>query len=186
MATLGAHLVLFGGTSIDSYGSPGPASQDTYVFDGTEWTEVAVTTGPPARIDTSMVNLGNRVVLFGGTAMDGGGPEFSDTWTFVGTTWTPVPVSNAPSPRWGPAMATLGDRVILFGGASSLQETTFDDTWTFDGTTWTQLSVSSAPPSRAWGSMATLGDRVVLFGVTTTRKRFWPTPGRSIDRRGRQ
>ncbi len=74
MATLGAsptgRVVLFGGlVQMGSLGEVGE-DNDTWVFDGSAWTEVAVA-GPTPRDSAMMASLGNAIVLFGGTIYGG-------------------------------------------------------------------------------------------------------------------
>ncbi|MCL2447898.1 MAG: hypothetical protein FWD17_03010, partial [Polyangiaceae bacterium] len=73
MATLGNEVVLFGGEvaekPIEGLGDDFFAARifgDTWTFDGTSWTEVTGSNGPPARADGMMATLGNEVVVFGG------------------------------------------------------------------------------------------------------------------------
>ncbi|MGD0834598.1 MAG: kelch repeat-containing protein, partial [Candidatus Dormibacteria bacterium] len=163
-------VVLFGGN-----GAGGGALGDTWLFDGTTWTQVHPSVSPSARAWTSMATLrggpdAGDVVLFGG--YDGTG-FLDDTWIFNGTAWSEVTSPTSPSARNLVSMATLtsgqdaGD-VVLFGGTEG-NSTYFDDTWIFNGTKWTELSPATSPPGRNSAPMATLtsgshtGD-VVLFG----------------------
>lgn len=50
MATLGNEVVLFGGNG-------GYSLTDTWTFDGTSWTQVSISSPPPARIAPSMATL---------------------------------------------------------------------------------------------------------------------------------
>jgi len=149
-------VVLFGGM----VGNPGDTSDDTWLFDGTTWSQVMTATSPPARMNASMATLGGRVVLFGGQAGIGG--AFGDTWTFDGTNWSAVTVPGPPARAFA-SMATLGNEVVLFGGAD-VTGTAIGDTWTFDGTTWSRASVTGGPPSRYNAPGATLGGAFYIFG----------------------
>jgi hypothetical protein len=153
-------VVIFGGsTDIEQN-----AFDDTWVFDGTRWTQADVV-GPSGRSAPWMASLNGKVALFGGTESqdpEGGFPLLSDTWTFDGSTWTRV-TGPGPSARTGAGSASLGGKAILFGG-SDASGTNFNDTWTFDGTTWTLVPTSTAPSARNDPAMATLGDKVILFG----------------------
>ena len=167
MATLGDGVVLFGGVGSQFASDAGSQLlNDTWTFDGTNWTEVPVSNPPPARWQAAMATLGNEVVLFGGMS----DVALSDTWTFDGTSWTEVSVSHSPAARYAAAMATLGNEVVLFGGNEVLvfgglsDSVAQNDTWKFNGTSWTQVSVSSSPSARSEAAMATLGSEVVLFG----------------------
>ncbi len=168
MATLGKHVVLFGGTT---YGGD-DAYDDTWTFDGTSWTQVTGA-GPPGRYSAGLTTVGGEVVLFGGIASPLGSlvpAFFNDTWTFDGTTWTQVASDSgsSPHPRYAPAMSALGTRALLFGGTydMSFQLVFVDDLWTFDGSSWGMsiFDASAGPPVRQYPSVATLGGSVVLFG----------------------
>jgi hypothetical protein len=155
-------MVLFGGD-----GSTGVALSDTWIFNGTTWTQLSSATSPPARYQPSMAYdpaTGN-VVLFGGGGSGGSG-YLGDTWIFNGTTWTQLSPATSPSARYGASMAydPATGSMVLFGGHAA--SGFLSDTWTFNGTTWTQLSPATSPPALAGASMAydpATGD-MVLFG----------------------
>ena len=153
-------VVLFGGTDNTS----GNRLNDTWVWDGSTWTEVA-TTGPTGRNAAVMVfdTAQNNVVLFGG--IDTSGTYQQDTWTWNGSSWTQVS-STGPSPRADYSMVYDAARaqVLLFGGSGNSGY--LNDTWAWNGSSWTQLSPSTSPSPReaqAMGYNAALG-QTVLFG----------------------
>lgn len=84
-------VVLFGGndnaSSLSSLG-------DTWLWNGTVWTQVAGS-GPPPRFGAVMTyNPARRaVILFGGENSQG---ALSDTWTWDGVNWTQQSPSSAP------------------------------------------------------------------------------------------
>jgi hypothetical protein len=160
MATLGSRLVLFGGCDNCFAARLG----DTWVFDGTTWTN-PTNTGPSMREGHGMATQGSNVVLFGGAPYIGA-TDLADTWVFDGTTWTQKIVSQHPSARDSHAMAAFGSKVLLFGGevASGQSFTPLAETWIWDGSTWTQYTGTPQPSARFYSSMATFGNEVVLFG----------------------
>jgi N-acetylneuraminic acid mutarotase len=134
---------------------------DTWLWDGTGWSQRAVA-GPPARQYHAMAALGGKVVLFGG--FDGTN-RFSDTWEWDGASWTKRAVTG-PESRRRMAMATLGSKIVLFGGSSldgdgGVVDPT--DTWQWDGSAWSVVS-PAAPGGRVGHRMATLGAQTLLFG----------------------
>jgi N-acetylneuraminic acid mutarotase len=147
----------------------GSASQylsDTWVWDGSSWTQSSVS-GPSPRYRHSMAGLGGKVVLFGGVWTSpnvGSKPQYpSETWLWDGAAWNQAGATG-PGGREGSAMATLGDKVVLFGGTNVLDSNSFGgDTWLWDGASWTQANVGG-PPGRDLHAMATLDDKIVLFG----------------------
>jgi hypothetical protein len=157
MSSVAGKAVLFGG--FDSKNQP---QGDTWMFDGTYWSQPTNAAGPPPRWGHAMAALDGRIVLFGGE----GATHFSDTWTFDGTSWTQLQAAG-PSARVNHAMATLPQgHVILFGGRDLVAGKDLDDTWIFDGTGWTQPSGVRSPGIRSSHAMASLGAKVVLFGGT--------------------
>lgn len=147
-------IVLFGGY----------ATTDTWTFDGSNWTQISVSTPPPERLNATMATSGNEVVLFGGSGSTGS--VLNDTWTFDGTSWTQLSFSTlSPAARSGAAMATLGNELVLSGGFVS-SDLGLLDTWTFDGSGWTHV-LTNAEPELSGATMATLGNELVLFGGVT-------------------
>ena len=148
-------VVLFGGASGSNLFA------DTWIWDGTEWTQVA-DTGPAARSGHSLAydSARNRVVLFGGRT--GTNPVVGDTWEWDGTEWTQVQ-DVGPSARRAHAMAfdPTASRVVLFGGAGANNEG-LDDTWLWNETDWTQAA-DTGPDPRA-GSAMVAATTIVLFG----------------------
>ncbi len=160
MAGFGGDVILFGGAQTVE-GQTGTVLSDTWRFDGSAWTELAVATSPSARASAGMASRGSELVLFGGNPAAPSTTPLGDTWTFDGTTWTQHDVIGPPAREW-PMMAPLGSAVVLFGG-QDFSENDFGDTWSWNGSTWTQLSVSG-PVARSSSVMASLGGKIVLFG----------------------
>jgi len=146
---------------------------DTWMWDGSTWTELNVA-GPSVRSDQSMIGLGtNDVLLFGG---DGLGPYLGDTWAWNGASWLEL-TASAPSAREGAATAVLNGKIILYGG-SGTSGGFLSDTWQWDGTTWTELATSGPTPGGRYGhSMATLGNVIVLFGNVAGPTDTWTFDG---------
>jgi hypothetical protein len=159
-------LVLFGGNSRNGAGD----LNDTWLFNGTTWTEVFPAHVPPARRwDTQGMAYhapSGKVVLFGGVNADGS-IFFGDTWTWDGTDWTQQAPAHSPSGRRAPLVydAATGT-VVLFGGEGGYGGPLYGDTWTWNGTDWRQRFPFSSPPARSMASMAYSASlrRLVLFG----------------------
>jgi hypothetical protein len=170
MARQGSTIVLFGG--FDNTNGSSPYLFDTWVFDGTSWTEPStVSIAPSQRAGHAMATLPNgNAILFGGF---NGNVPLGDTWVFDGTTWTETntgTTGSVPQARYDCAMASLADKVVLFGGTTSTSASSAaGDTWTTtDGVTWTSVTTPTAPAGRYALAMATLGtSKVVLFGGST-------------------
>jgi uncharacterized protein (TIGR03437 family) len=176
MAYDSAHsqVVLFGGDdgNLDSF--HGGAFNDTWVWDGANWTEQAPQHSPPARYAFAMVydSAHSQVVLFAGELSNG---PLDDTWVWDGSDWTQQSPQTSPPERYDHALAydSAHGQVVLFGGISGniTQSGVFEgaasnDTWVWDGSTWTQQTPQTSPPARFNHAMAydsTL-DQVVVFG----------------------
>ena len=134
---IASRVVLFGGGGANEAGL-----NDTWLWDGTDWTQAA-DTGPDPRAGSAMV-AATTIVLFGGVnSID---PDLSqanriiygDSWRWDGKVWTKVQ-DIGPTPRWGHGMAFQSDtgQIVLFGGSSvfgpaedgSLQAGVMRDTW---------------------------------------------------------
>jgi hypothetical protein len=166
--------ILFGGL-VDTYGQPGTRQEgdanDTWSWDGTDWTQLNPVTSPPARYYAAAAFDAARgqVVVFGGFSLASG--ILNDTWTWDGRNWTQQHPTNSPPARFTAGMAydAATQQVVLFGGTVSNQQY-FSDTWTWDGSGWTQQQPNNVPPARAYTSMAydPTSSSVILFGGCTT------------------
>ena len=110
------NVVLFGGVT----GTPqNPNVQDdTWTWDGTDWTEQHPTDSPPGRFALKLVTdpATHGLLLFGGN-----GPGFailSDTWTWDGTDWTEQHPVTTPDPNSSMASDPATHTVVAFGGGS--------------------------------------------------------------------
>jgi hypothetical protein len=104
---------------------------DTWMWDGSDWTQLAPAHSPAPRGNTTTVPYAaqSRLLLVGGNDT----ADRPDAWAWDGLDWAPMP---SPGPRDGAAGAELGAHVILFGGTASLRANT--DLW--DGHVWTTLT----------------------------------------------
>jgi len=165
-------IVMFGG---DARSSPPGLLADTWEFDGTSWTQFAVS-GPSARMASGIAYdpIGNRMLLFGG----GDQQPFNfvvhgDTWSWNGSTWQQLAPVLAPTARLSFGLATnfYSNKIVLHGGMSPGSQF-LSDTWAWNGAGWSQLATIGNPGSGAqcgfafdWsrGVMVRFGGQV-LFG----------------------
>lgn len=128
-------VMLFGGEDANGQGS-----DRTWLFDGTDWTEIN-TTGvrPSPRTQARLVPILSRniAVLFGGrdaVTFD----ILNDTWEHDGTSWRQV--TNVyggiypPRSNFGVAHDLVRDRIVAFGGKTANQALR-NDTWEY-GAQW--------------------------------------------------
>jgi hypothetical protein len=94
-------VVLFGGRreAVVVKGDP-TVSNDTWVFQNGNWTNLAPASAPSARFDAPMVydTANDRIILFGGTVFDAeeNAIPIFDTWEFDGVSWTQVGANGTP------------------------------------------------------------------------------------------
>jgi len=157
-------VVLFGGRG-ESQSSP--LLNDTWVWDGSNWTQKFPQTSPPPRYGHALAydSAHSQTVLFGGS--DGSSSPLGDTWMWDGTNWTQESPKASPPGRSSFALAydTGHSDVVLFGG-DCCQGTLLNDTWVWDGSNWTQELPTNSPPARYQQVMAYdsgLG-QMVMFG----------------------
>jgi len=152
-------VVVFGGLSP----SAGPLLtwlNDTWEWDGSDWTRKTPAQSPPPRQQAAMAYdaLRREIVLFGGAEAAG----FGDTWGWDGTNWSRKSPAHSPPVRAGHAMAYDAARgeVVMFGGTSTA------DTWVWDGTDWREKTPVDKPSPRSATAMAydAVRRRVILFG----------------------
>ena len=151
MAYDAAHgqVVLFGG----QVGGAANWTNETWLWDGANWTLAAPATSPAARNVTAMAYdpAHGNVVMFGGSV---GGSRGGDTWIWDGTTWTQRAPANSPPARDDYSMVydAAHSQVVLFGGEDAFLNL-LNDTWVWDGSNWTQrISLNSPPVRRGEGN----------------------------------
>ena len=170
-------VVLFGGYLVDPATGTLTPSDQTWLWDGSNWHMAQPVSRPSPRAGASAAydSTRHRVVLFGGY----GGPrcaadpvhacsDQSDTWTWDGSSWS-LAATSGPRAR---AVTGLADdpathTVVLFGGAFDHSNATYStsyETWTWNGTTWTQQHPTTAPGARIRAAMSEEGSGLSLFG----------------------
>ena len=165
MAFDAAHgqVVLFGGCP-----TGGPTLtylNDTWLWDGVNWTNATSSGGPSGRQAPAMAyDPDFGVVLFGGSDTVPG--ALSDTWFWNGTSWSGAELSMNPTARRFASMSfdSVNDELVLFGGDDGTN--TKSDTWTYNLSGWFQPSPAHSPSARsgqgqAWDDVRNL---TVLFG----------------------
>jgi hypothetical protein len=155
--------VLFGGLI---------SGNDTWEWDGTNWTQRALASGPSRRSGHGMVyDLARlRVLLFGG--VDGAtGASLADTWEWDGNNWNQRAPAQSPGPRFGHAMANDLSRVrtVLFGGTGP-GGAPLGDTWEWDGNNWVQRAPTSSP---------SVGHHAMVYDMARGRGVLFAGPSRT-------
>jgi hypothetical protein len=154
-------IVLFGGCANASCGA---LLNDTWTWDGSNWTQQSPSATPPARSGAYFAYDGaaGTAVLFGGVS---GSAPLNDTWAWTGTQWTQLHPSTSPSPRQGCCMTydpVMGGLVLfgVTGGSAS-------DMWSWKGSTWSQLPLTGPHPDGSGVVMDYNGSlgAIVLLGL---------------------
>ena len=142
-------MVLFGGVIQPSiFGMP-TYRGDTWEFDGSRWTQVAIGGPQPSARVTNMVydTVRNKVVMFGGYG-DTAPQTYLDTWEYDGTTWTQR--TTATTPPWRASYVSAFDarrgKVVLHSGYLLGTQTPMV-TWEFDGNDWAPGSFPGTAPA---------------------------------------
>ncbi|MBM4061349.1 MAG: hypothetical protein FJ265_09695 [Planctomycetes bacterium] len=144
-------VVMFGGiTSMISIALP---TNQTWEWDGTDWTQAAPAASPTGRAYHAMAYdvLRQRVVVYGGSTNPGLLMTSNQTWEYDGTTWVQTALQSPGNPGArqyaGMAYHQALQRSVLFGGISPHTGGN-NQTWLYDGTNWTLVAVPTAPPLR--------------------------------------
>src|SRR5207249_4482044 len=102
---------------------------DTWEYDGTQWTRVA-DTGPSPRTGHRIIYDGANVLLFGGVEFQSNFQSIvGDTWEWDGKHWRQLQdIGPTPRASFGMAYDTVRKHTILFGGLDK-NYANLGDTW---------------------------------------------------------
>lgn len=140
--------ILFGGTVERSAGNWTKVN-DTWQWDGNQWTQLSPPVSPPARSGGAMAYDPGRkvIVLFGGS--DNLGKRLNDTWIWDGNSWKEA--GNCEDCVRPPSRCchnlfydTAREEIILYGGCSDYQSY-FNDAWGWDGKNWKPIAIQDSP-----------------------------------------
>jgi uncharacterized protein (TIGR03437 family) len=144
-------VVLFGGISA---GYNPTDLNDTWVWDGANWTQKFPKTSPPARSLHAMAyDSGHgQLVLFGGIVNLKSGPALGDTWVWDGANWTQKAPQASPPAQYAHALAydSAHGQVLLSG----MFTTAANITWVWEGSNWIQKTPITSPSARLRFAMA--------------------------------
>lgn len=162
-----AGLVLYGGLR----STPTTVLNETWSFDGANWTQLTPNTTPPTRWGHRMVYDSRRgkLVTFGGRSPTTTATA-NDTWEFDGVDWQRVFPTTSPNARAFYSMVYDSRRgvCVLYGtqSGSTVGTSGGNQTWEYDGTTWRQVVTNFVPPGLETPAMAYDEARgvTVMFG----------------------
>jgi hypothetical protein len=114
---------------------------DTWVWDGTNWTQKTPLNSPSARHGFAVAydTAHAQVVLYGGTNLDAS-VIYPETWVWDGTNWTQKITLNGPSGPVAMAYDSAHGQGVLVNAHG--------ETWVWDGTNWTQEHPQNSPMPR--------------------------------------
>ncbi|HEY5924301.1 MAG TPA: kelch repeat-containing protein [Kofleriaceae bacterium] len=165
-----SRVVLFGGGVEPAPMGAFSVHDDTWLWDGSAWTQAQPATKPPPREGAAMAYdpIRQRVVMYGGltgsTSQLTMAQLLADTWEWDGATWTAVQPLVSPGPLYRGVMTfdPHRQRIVLAGGLRSIGFV--DEIWEWDGTTWSlRVTVQSAGPRESIVYDA-VDRRILTFG----------------------
>lgn len=163
----GGVFVMYGGTPPGFFG--GPALDETWLFDGTTWTQAFPTNTPGglAHYGLSYDIVRGRTVLYGGMFSTQLVGDSNKTWEWDGTNWTEIVGATQPGPLERPAMCYHAgiNRTVMFGGIDVLSGGV-DTVWLYDGTTWTAAPITGSGPVARTGAQMSYDDATQLIVMT--------------------
>lgn len=150
-----AKVLLVGGGAVGSRGSfPG----DSWVWDGSNWTQLAQT--PHFANANAVYDQARKVVV-----VYGSDNQAFSTWTWDGASWLKQAPAHTPPPRDSPQMCydDRSNTSLLFGGYGE-GIGALGDTWVWNGVDWAEFRPTSSPPARFGAALICGGGRVILAG----------------------
>jgi len=157
-------IVLFGG---QYYDTTYKNLDDTWEWDGVNWTQINPLHKPSARSGHEMVydSISKKVLLFGGAW---NASYSNETWEWDGADWTLLNPVDKPVARYDFSMVydNVHGKVILFGGGIGVSPYNANDTWEWSGANWIQKSPATSPSARGFHSMFfdSSREKIFLFG----------------------
>lgn len=171
-------VVLYGG-HIAAGAEEGTSGDDTWTWNGEDWTRVDGADQPGHRDGPRLVTAGDKLLLV--TGHDFNVTYYGDAWRWTGSAWISAdrpprpPGRGSPAVIWSPSDAAL----YLFGGTGLNPDVgpgnsgkPLGDAWKLQDGAWTQLPGTGPPPlpnsNAVWD--ANTGAIVIMLGTNC------PTP----------
>lgn len=138
---------------------------ETWIWDGTAWTQKVPAHSPAARSSHMMCYdpITQKDLLFGGISR-------TDSWLWDGTDWTQISTTGNPFGNIDGAMGIdpVNDRIIHYGGGSSFDQS--DQTWAWTGSNWSRLYPATVPFHRSLASAShdTTHNYLLMYGGAIT------------------
>lgn len=170
-------VILFGGLmgfdGVNGSNRVGTFSDQTWIWDGTTWTEQTISNPPPARMGGQMIydQARQQVLLFGGNGPSG---YLNDMWLWHGDGWEKLAPGALP-PMQTRTYATFHaqlQQVLLLTDvpAETFQAQHTYQSWLWDGTSWSQSTASKVLPGSIEGlAYDGMHQTVVAYVVTGSK-----------------
>jgi hypothetical protein len=161
-------LVLFGGNTV--VGNMFAYSNDTWTWDGSNWTEQHPLAPPAGRDGATLIYdpASGRLLLFGGDTLNS---LMQDTWAWDGSQWTQLSPLHSPPARFHAASFhdPASGEPVVFAGFGTSGSHYLDDTWAWNGSDWAQVDTPVHPYGRQGAGIAdgTAATPPLLFGGDT-------------------
>ncbi|MBL8723801.1 MAG: hypothetical protein JNK49_07125 [Planctomycetes bacterium] len=129
MSAMGQEVVLFGGFTRTTSPNTGTYLDDTWRWDGSNWSQLHLSVRPSARSAGSTYDASRgRMLVLGGYPTPSSASVGEDVWAFDGTNWSPLSTPTTPLVRSSACLAYDSRRreVVMYGGTRSSSQ---DDTW---------------------------------------------------------
>lgn len=166
-------VVLYGGLVADS--AEGHADEDTWTWDGVDWTPVLLHGKPGFREGARMASAPDGVILYGGRTDNT--HYFDDAWKFDGSSWSAFAEDGPSSPPARASAAIAWDAkdqaLFVFGGIAAdvtagpgAQGVPLRDAWLLTRQGW--ASVQNGPTRTTFSGAIwnASNDRIeVIFGM---------------------
>lgn len=167
-------VILFGGLTgfdgVNGSNRVGTFSDQTWIWNGTTWTEQTISNPPPARIGGQMVydETRQQMLLFGGNGPAG---YLNDMWLWQGNGWEKLSPGTLPSTQtrtYATFHAQLQQVLLLTEVTEEAnQSQRVYQSWSWDGTSWSQNTVNEVLPGSIEGfAYDGMRDTIVAYVVT--------------------
>ena len=182
-------VVLYSGNGADA--APGVVRDDTWAWDGEEWTRLTESGPVPGRWPAAMVaGEDGQVLVYGGhqVADEELPGALGDTWVLSDGAWSPHDDAGGPGPLVNAQALVHPTLGILLAGGSDLDDEN-GDVWRWAGDRWETYAHDVLPLRQAFGmaydearGVVVLTGGVVEPGDTARHQDVWEWSGSPDDR----
>lgn len=148
------------------------ATDETYTWDGTNWTKVDLVTAATRVFGGTLVYSDQlqSSILFGGTPLLG--LPTADLWIYAAKTWLPIGDDTRPGPRslFTFTSDPVNNTIWMFGGIN--ESTALSDFWQYQNGDWRLVTAANAPVGCNYPNASFDTDRQKLVVVCTTSQTF--------------